>query len=45
MPFVIFSAILVYVLAVGDFWWQFWYFLPFWSAVPKKIWQPCLRNV
>jgi hypothetical protein len=46
--FDVFKGHLVVYCAIGvvqdnlEFLWKFWfYFLPFWFVVPRKIWQPC----
>jgi hypothetical protein len=38
----IFYGHLIYFLAI---WYIVWLFGLFWYIVPRKIWQPCLRNV
>jgi hypothetical protein len=39
-----FTAFWVYFMAVGYIFNQFGIFFPFWYAVPRKIWQPCIRS-
>jgi hypothetical protein len=39
-PFFIFYSQMFYFMAIGYILWSSGIFLPFWYAVPRKIWQP-----
>jgi hypothetical protein len=43
-PFGLFCGHLVYSVAIRYILWLFGTFSPFWSVVPRKIWQPFTRS-